>query len=256
MIRFRHIPLLVCLTMRLCFPRLSEAQNLSPDSQFPSPEKLTYNIEWRLMNAGTATVQLSRDTGSKGWNFNLKIESSGLVSRMYRVADSYKVVTLEPFCLVNSSLDAQEGKKHARSSSVVDSSRKKLIYDERDLVKNRSEKKELDIPTCTYDIVGALAAVRTLNLAPGKSTTMPITDGKKFAQAKIEAQTREKVTVTGTTYSTTRYEAFLFDNVLYKRRGRLLIWISDDARHLPVQFRILLGFPIGTITVGLQKQEK
>lgn len=255
MMRFRHTPLLLWFAIRLCFPCLSNAQSVS-DPQFPYPEKLAYNVEWRLMNAGTATIQLSRDNASKGWNFNLNIQSSGLVSRLYRVTDSYKVMTLEPFCLVDSTLDAQEGKKHTRSSSVVDSSGKRLAYDERDLVGNRSQKKELDISACTFDIVGALTTLRTLNLAPGQVKMVPITDGKKFAQAKIEAQARQKVTVAGRNYSATRYEAFVFYNVLYKRHGRLLIWIGDGPEHLPLQFRLLLGFPIGTITVELQKQEK
>ncbi len=108
---------------------------------------------------------------------------------------------------------------------------------------------------CTYDILGALATLRTSNLPPGKSTVVPITDGKKFAQAKIEALSKETINVGGKNYATTRYEAFVFDNVIYKRHGRLLIWISDDPARLPVQFRLLMGFPIGTITVSLEKSE-
>jgi hypothetical protein len=249
------MPLFICLALGLCFPRVSETQESPSDSQFPYPEKLTYNIEWRLVNAGTATVQLA-SANNKQWNFDVDIESSGLVSRLYRVADFYKVTTLQSFCLVRSSLDAREGKKHIRSASVVDSSHRKLAYAEEDLVKNRSERKELAISDCSYEIVGALASLRTLNLAPGKATTIPITDGKKFVQAKIEAQAREKVTVAGKNYSATRYEAFLFDNVLYRRRGRLMIWIGDGPQHLPLQFRLSLGFPIGTITVELQKEER
>ncbi len=254
--RFRQIQLLFCLVVELCFPRLSGAQSFRAEPEFPYPEKLTYNVEWRLVNAGTATVQLSRDNVSKGWNFNVNIESSGLVSRLYRIADSYKVETLEPFCIVNSSLDAQEGRKHTRSTSVVDSSRRKLTYEERNVVKNRTEKKELAIASCTYEIVGALASLRTLNLPPNNARVIPITDGKRFVQARIEAQARERLTVGDRSYATTRYEAFLFDNVLYKRHGRLLIWVSDGPEHLPLQFRLLLGFPIGTITVELQKQDK
>ncbi len=104
MTRFRYIPLFLCLVLRLVFAKPAETQTLPPNSQFPHPEKLTYNVEWRLVNAGTATVQLLRMYGSKKWNFNVNIESSGLVSRLYRVADSYKVAALEPFCLVSSSL--------------------------------------------------------------------------------------------------------------------------------------------------------
>jgi hypothetical protein len=256
MTRFPYRPLLFCLVVPLFSPRLTKTQEVSPHPPFPCPEKLTYNVQWRLVNAGTATVQLSRHDGSKMWDFTLNIETAGLVSRLYRVADAYKVATSEPFCLVSSSLNAQEGKKRTRSITAVENGRRRLAFEEQDLVKNRSEKKELEIPACTYEIVGALATLRTLNLAPGKVTTMPITDGKKVAQAKIEAQAKERVTVAGKDYSATRYEAFLFDNVLYRRRGRLMIWIGDGPEHLPLRFRLSLGFPIGTITVELQKEER
>ncbi len=139
---------------------------------------------------------------------------------------------------------------------TFDRNRKKLTYEERDLIRNTTDKKELDIASCTYEIAGALASLRTLNLEPGKSTSIAIADGKKFAQARVEAQGKENISAGGRNYATTRYEAFLFDNVLYRRRGRLLAWISDDPDHIPVQFRLLMGFPIGTITVVLQKQEK
>jgi Protein of unknown function (DUF3108) len=95
-----------------------------------------------------------------------------------------------------------------------------------------------------------------MNLEPGKSGTLPVTDGKKMVNARIDAQSRENITVGGKTYRTVRYEAFLFDNVLYKRKGRLFIWFTDDADRTPVQFRFQLGFPIGTISLQLDKQEK
>jgi hypothetical protein len=222
---------------------------------FPAPEKLTYNVEWRLIDAGTAAVQLTRDGGGKNWNFSVNIVSAGLVSRLYHVSDKYNVTSSDRFCALKATLDAQEGKKHALTRFNLDYGRNKVIYEDQDLVRGKVEKRENDIVPCTYEIIGALAAVRTANLPPGKSTVMPITDGKKFAQAKIESLGKETINVGGTRYTTTRYEAFVFDNILYKRRGRLLMWISDDPGHLPVQFRLLMGFPIGTITVSLQKVE-
>jgi hypothetical protein len=44
--------------------------------------------------------------------------------------------------------------------------------------------------------------------------------------------------------------------VLYKRKGRLFIWLTDDADRTPVQLRFQLGFPIGTISLALDKQQK
>jgi hypothetical protein len=58
------------------------------------------------------------------------------------------------------------------------------------------------------------------------------------------------------TFQTTRYEAFLFNGVLFGRKGRLFIWISDDEARLPVQIRVQLPFYIGTVTIQLEKVER
>jgi len=33
------------------------------------------------------------------------------------------------------------------------------------------------------------------------------------------------------------------------------VWVTDDERHLPVQIRARMGFPIGSITLSLEKEE-
>jgi len=42
--------------------------------------------------------------------------------------------------------------------------------------------------------------------------------------------------------------------VLYRRPGRLHIWLTDDARKVPVQIQIRMQFTIGTITLRLDKE--
>ena len=223
--------------------------------KFPFPEKLSYRIEWRFVTAGNVTVQLSR-TNTANWQLNMDVESAGLVTRLYKVEDKYKVVTDQKFCGVSSDLDAEEGKRHKVTSLSFDLPRNKVEYDDRDVLKNTSDKRWLDVPPCTHEIAGALASLRLMDVPPGKSATFPITDGKKVVYGKIEAQARENVNVDGKNYQAIRYEAFLFDNVLYKRKGRLFIWLTDDAARVPVQLRFQLGFPVGTVTVELEKQQQ
>jgi hypothetical protein len=74
--------------------------------------------------------------------------------------------------------------------------------------------------------------------------------------ARIESQAKETLKINNNTYDTVRYEAFLFDNVLYQRKGRLWIWMTEDPAHVPVQIRVRLGFPIGSITLTLDKREQ
>lgn len=247
-------PRFLCALALLSGGSLAPAQ-LPKDSKFPFPEKLTYRIEWRMINAGIATVQLSRDQPNN-WTVNLHLESAGLVSRLYRVLDNYKAAMTDRFCGLDAQLDAQEGKRHTVTHLIFDDPQHKVEYDEHDLLKNTTAKNNLPTAPCTHEITGALAELRGSNLQPGHSATIPISNGKKMAYARIEAQSKDRVTVNGNVYSTIRYEAFLFDNVLYKRKGTFFLWITDDPERIPVQFRIHLGFPIGTITVDLEKEEK
>jgi hypothetical protein len=235
----------------------SSGNDSSSDSfhPFPYPSKLTYQVIWRMLTAGGAAYEL-KPGNAQGWNISLDLTSAGLVSRLYRVVDTYKASTDSRFCGQSAILNAQEGKKHFVSQLTFDNATHKVSYKERNLLNNAiTDDKELSVPPCTYEITGALASLRLLNLPPGKSMTLPITDGKRTSQVRIEAQARENIQFGGKTYPTTRYEAFLFDNILYKRKGRLFIWMTDDREHLPVQLRIQFGFPIGSILVELEKQE-
>jgi hypothetical protein len=233
---------------------LTSAPDVAKPTKFPFPEKLTYRVEWRLVTAGTATIDLSQ--AGQVWQTNMSIESAGLVTRLYKVLDTYRMTSDSKFCASSSVLDAQEGKRHTITHLSFEANRRKVRYDERDLVKNSGEQKELDTPSCTHEVLGALEALRATSLDPGKSATFPVTDGKKVANAKIEAQGKESISLNGKTYQTVRYEAFLFDNVLYRRKGRLFIWISDDGDRIPVQLRLQLGFPIGNVAILLDKQQR
>lgn len=226
----------------------------APPKPFPYRDKLEYRVEWRLITAGTAQIEIS-PIGTN-WQTKLDLESAGMVTKLYRVSDNYRALTSDKFCGINATLDAQEGKRHRFSSLSFDNSKHKLQFEERDLVKNSVTSKVSDIAPCTHEVIGALSALRMMRVEPGKTIVLPISDGKKTVMARIEAQAKETVKLDNNTYQTIRYEAFLFDNVLYSRKGRLWIWMTDDASRLPVQIRVRLGFPIGNITLMLDKEER
>jgi hypothetical protein len=90
----------------LCFLVLLCAEGKA--SNFPYAERLLYRVEWRMMEAGSATVQLSRGAADD-WEIRLHLESSGLVNHLYRVLDNYKATSDDRFCAAGSTLDAHEG---------------------------------------------------------------------------------------------------------------------------------------------------
>ena len=208
-----------------------------------------------MVTAGQAVLRLTAAENSS-WQLNLEINSSGFVNQLYRVLDNYKLLTNEKFCGTSVNLEAQEGKHHTLTALAFDNQNHKLHATVKDLVANQDHKDDIDIPACAYDIAGALMTLRNSRLAPGMKFSVPITNGKKLATVVVEGLSREKLVVGGKAYNTIRYETFVFDNVLYRRKGRLLLWISDDAQRLPVQMRFLFGFPLGDITLDLEKVER
>jgi hypothetical protein len=83
-----------------------------------------------------------------------------------------------------------------------------------------------------------------------------MSDGRRAAQVKIEAQERESVKTPAGSFNTIRYEVNLLNGVVYTRKGRVFIWLSDDSRKIPVQIRLRMQFPISTVTLQLQKEER
>jgi hypothetical protein len=226
-----------------------------PANNLPSKETLYYNIEWRLFSAGKAKIQWLQE-GRPGYQVNLHLESTGFVSKLFKVEDDYSGNLGANLCSESLQMTTNEGNRGRETKIAFDSASKRASYLERDRLKNSViAQHEIDVPPCVHDVVGGLYFMRTLNLEPGQSTTIPVSDGKKSVMAKVEAQAREDVKTPAGAFHTIRYEIYLFDNVLYRRSAHLNVWMTDDRRRLPVEIRVRMTFTVGTITLLLEKQE-
>jgi len=234
---------------------LLAAPALFPQAVFPAAETLTYGIEWRLIYAGAAHLTLSpANAGKQRWNGELHVESGGLVSKLYKLDDQYTAKLEDQFCTASTHLNAIEGKRHRETTVNFDAARGKAAYVERDLLKNAVTKtSEVDIPACASDILGGFYRLRTMKLEPGQTAQIPLSDGRKTVMSRVEVQEREQIETKLGKFKTLRCEAFVFNGVLFARKGRLFVWLTDDARKLPVQISAKMSFPIGAITLQLEK---
>jgi hypothetical protein len=220
----------------------------------PPRETLYYNVEWRLITAGKVKVQWQ--PGPVGWQANVHVGSVGLVSKLFKVEDDYSANLTESLCAESTQMSSLEGSRSRETKVVYDAAQQKATYVERDRVKNVTlESKETPIPACVHDTLGGLYFLRTLNLEPGQSVNEAVSDGRKSAAAKVEAQQREDVKTPAGTFKTIRYEIYLFNGVLYKRPAHLNVWLTDDRRKLPVQIRVRMSIAVGTINLQLEKVE-
>ena len=213
-------------------------------------ERLSYTIEWRLIHAGNMVV----DSGPTA--DVLKLESAGMVSALYKVDDTYRVQFDSSLCAAFSQMNSREGSRHRETTVTFDRNRSRAFLTERDLVKNTTvSKTDVQTPNCAHEVITALKQLRRAKVDVGQSIQIPVTDGRKSAAVKVEAQERERVTTPAGTFNTVRYEVNILNGVVYSRTGRVFVWLTDDERRLPVQFRLRMSFPLGTVTLELEKEE-
>jgi Protein of unknown function (DUF3108) len=225
-------------------------------NNLPPKETLYYNIEWRLISAGKARVEwVPQPQPRAPSQIRFHLESVGLVSKLFKVEDDYSALLNPGYCAQSSQMTTHEGSRQRETRITFDAETKKASYQERDRVKNTVLSQEIDISPCVHDVLGGLYYLRSLNLEPGQSTQVPVSDGKRSAMVKVEAQAREEIKTPEGTFKTIRYEVYLFNDVIYRRSAHLTVWLSDDRRRLPVQIRVRLQFTIGTITLQLEKHE-
>jgi hypothetical protein len=213
-------------------------------------QRFTYNVEWRSIHAGQVSVE------SRPGSAQMRLQSAGLVSKLYKVQDSYAVQYDDPWCVTSTVLDAVEGKRHRETRVTYDRVQSHAFYTERDLLKDAVVRTaDVAIPNCVHDAVGAMAMLRRILIEPGTTIELPVSDGRKSAQVKVQAQAREEIQTPAGPFKTIRFEAELLNGVVYPRKGRVFLWLTDDARRWPVQIRLRMNFPIGAITLGLEKEE-
>jgi Protein of unknown function (DUF3108) len=212
--------------------------------------KRVYAVEWRLIRAGTVTLEFSPTHAS------MHLESSGIVSTLFKINDVYTADYGEPYCANSALLESAEGKRRSETRVTYDGAHNHAWLVERDLTKNAViHEAGTDIPTCVFDVVGAMLKLRFMNVELGHSTQLPVSDGRRSAPVKIQAEAREELKTPSGTYHTIRYEADLLNGVVYQRKGRLDIWLTDDAQRIAAQIRLRMSFPVGTVTLQLEKEE-
>lgn len=222
----------------------------TPTEPRSASEKLTYEVEWRLIHAGTVVFETQKSHGE------MRLDSAGMVSAMVKIHDVYSSNFEDGFCATNSVMDSQEGKRHHEAKVTFDRARNHASYLERDVLKDTIlHSNEIDVPNCVHEVAGAMLKLRSMTIDPGQSVQIPMSDGRHSASVKVDAQEREEVKTPAGAFKTIRCEAYLLNGVIYARKGRTQVWLTDDARHLPVQIRLRMNFPIGTVTLQLQKEE-
>jgi hypothetical protein len=225
---------------------------LRPGYELPNGQTLHYEADWRFITAGVATFHLER-SGSQE-HLEGTADSTGVVAVLFRVADRFNsYFDSKTLCSYKVTKHTEEGSHRRDTTITFDYSRGKSVLEERSLKDNTQKRVENDIPGCVTDVVSGLLYVGSLPLQQGASYSFPLNDGGKTVIVQAHVEAKEQVKTPAGTFNTIRVGPE-GDYGPLRNRGRIWIWYTDDAQHLPVQMRARLFW--GTLTVYLTSISK
>jgi len=155
----------------------------------------------------------------------------------------------ESFRVLKTDKVEEQGKRKRVLDAVYDHEKSRVLWRE---VSPNPQSGYFNFSEPIQDVLTVIYYLRTKKLEPGKSFDVPVTDaGKVFTLSVAVAERKEIDTVLGRV-STIRIEPALFgDNAAVRAKGKLSIWVTDDARRLPV--RAQLKVEMGTFDIKLKE---
>ncbi len=221
---------------------------------FASGETLTYDVNWSVFPAGRVVAVFLGQGKNAVASYEVKTtaQSKGFVSVLYSVQDEFRsFISPATLCSQRISKKINEGRRHKETEIRFDYARGLAILDERDPTKTSAPAKhdENSIPACVQDVVSAFYFLRSQPMEVGQKIKLAINDGSKTSEVVVEVQEREQIQTGVGNRTALRVEPKVFGN-LYKKKGRMFIWFSDDPQHLPLRIKMVIsvGAIVGTLS--------
>jgi hypothetical protein len=206
---------------------------------FGPGEKLSYDLYWTFILAGSATLEtLASDPveGRPAVQFRALAQSTPFVDKFYKVRDS-----------IESWVDADVTRAllYKKDQSEGDYVRHYLVrFDKNGNVAYRYSKGALKnavmIPFGTFDPLSMLFLFRTKQLRVGMEFAAPVTDGEKSITGTAKVIRRETIKTKAGEFDTLLVEPDVrnIGGVFRKSPDATLqVWITNDARRIPVRVK-------------------
>jgi Protein of unknown function (DUF3108) len=215
----------------------------------PLPGPLHFVAHWQVIPAGAATMAWSRAGGQIKISFTA--DSNDLVSLFYpvhdRMATAYAPAS---YCAARADNHVVEGRRQRHTVIQYEPRRKRLVLDESDPSRPAAPAKHAvtPLPGCVLDLFSALDYIRAQPLHLGDVYEFPVNEGGKTAEVHLAIDLKATITTPAGTFTAVRATPTILGRA-GPRPGRLWVWFSDDARHLPVEIQGKVSW--GTITAQL-----
>ncbi|MFH0778003.1 MAG: DUF3108 domain-containing protein [Candidatus Eisenbacteria bacterium] len=211
---------------------------------FDAGEWFHFSIQYGVIRAGDALMQVEETTeidGRKCYHMVSKAESNNFFSAFYKVRDRVDSF-LDREALVSRRFikKTHEGKHRANVRVDLDHSSGKATYSDGSVV---------EFPSGSQDILSAFYFVRMLDLKVGQSVFVPCHADKKNYPLEVKVHRSETVSTPAGKFDCIVVEPILKSSGIFRQKGRLTIWLTDDEYKIPVLMKSKVA--VGSISAIL-----
>lgn len=235
-------------------PRAAVKPPTGPEKAVPfSPgETLSYDVSWSdFLTAGTATVTV-RDRrasfGSTAWYIVAEGRPTPLLSKLYTLY--YKADTLldtRTLLPQRGSVFSQEGRRQRMKETQFDHAARRAVFQMKTQTTMQEEQRLNG--QATHDPLSAIYALRAMTLAPGASTSFSVADSGELYTVAARVSGRETVQTGAGPVQAWKIVPTVRDEQGQPFGDGLALWVSDDARRVPVKLQARL--PVGAFVLTL-----
>jgi len=212
-------------------------------------ESLTYLVSWGGLSAAQGTFVARKKNDH--WQFNLALSSRGLVDEFYPFSGYFWCILAPPPWR-----SAEYGEYRFEPSRTI-KERTRIDYQKHLGTRERwveGKTKTFPIAEDSVDDIGTmLFHLRALAWKPGDRQVIHVYESDSEKEALAECQARE-TRAFGIWPSQPLLRVLVLPGKGTHHHGSLMLWMTDDARHLPLHAD--LDFRYGTFSIDLMTSTK
>ena len=226
----------------------------APPLPFGTGERLTFRMTYAKLLAGRAVIAVSpgRHEGRLVYRLSLDVKSEGIFAWLFRYrVDDHTVATWDPAtgCSYGIEKHLREGRAARDQVVRIDPVTGVVTVEDAKIAQ-----KVFPVGPCALDVFSAFFVARLRGLGPDRPLTVRVFDNGKSYDLPFRPlgyETLDLPPPLGRRVRTQVAEPVVPPGSgLFTQEGRLLVWVTADARRIPVRVRSKV--PVGSVSGDLE----
>lgn len=249
------------LAMMLVPAVAQNSKRITPDQMpFKSGETLTYEAKISKIIRGIAVADLNftiaKSPASESYLVRADAKSKGTLLKIARYSFSQELestIGANEFRILKTTKHDVQKDRIRNSQADFDYSQKRVTYTETDPREPMRPPRRIasELGGVTHDLVSAIYSLRLLPLKVGGSYEVAVSDSGLVYEIPVRVTASEKQKTIFGNVMCFRLEPDIFGSGrLIENEGSMIIWITDDARRIPVRSQV--NASIGKVEIRLR----